>query len=120
MKSGGKPLVLEEEHKKLRAMALGNLRAPARFWQKLEAQKKVTASIPVNARKTLEDLMPGPRLPYRLVSRVSGLGSLGRYRVVALADWHGGKVAREAKALAPSACVWARVEPVPIRSSINP
>jgi hypothetical protein len=35
------------------------------------------------------------------------LGSLGRQRFVALADWHGGLVAREAKALAPSACLWA-------------
>jgi hypothetical protein len=108
IKSGGKPLVLEEENKKLRAMALGNLRAPARFWQKLGAQKEVTTSLPVNARKTLEDLMPGPRLPYRLVSRVSGLGSLGRYRVVGHSRFSRGKVAREAKALASSACVWAR------------
>ena len=51
--------------------------------------------------------MPVPRLPYRLVSRVSGLGSLGRYRAVAIGDWCGGRIAREAKALAPSACVWA-------------
>ena len=108
MKSGGRPLVLEEKHKKLRSMALGNLRAPVRFWQKLEAQKKLEGSITAKARTTLEDLMPEPRLPYRLVSRVSGLGSLGRYRVVAIGDCYGGKVAREAKALAPSACVWAR------------
>jgi hypothetical protein len=27
---------------------------------------------------------------------------------VAIGDWRGGKTAREAKALAPSACVWAR------------
>jgi hypothetical protein len=39
---------------------------------------------------------------------VAGLGSLGRERYVALADWCGGRVAREAKALLPSACVWAR------------
>ena len=108
MKSAGEPLVLEEEHGQLRAMALGNLRAPARFWQKLEAQKKLEGSVPADARKTLEDLMPEPGLPYRLLSRVSGLGSLGRYRVVAIGDWCGGKVAREAKALALSACVWAR------------
>ena len=42
--------------------------------------------------------------------RVAGLGSLGRERYVALAEWHGGSVAREAKALAPSACVWAERE----------
>jgi hypothetical protein len=32
---------------------------------------------------------------------------LGRERYVAIADWRGGKVAREAKALATSAYVWA-------------
>jgi hypothetical protein len=111
MKTGGRPLVLEEKHNKLRAMALGNLRAPARFWRKLEAQRKLKGSIPQNAKKTLKELMPEPRLPYRLVLRVSGLGSLGRYRVVAIGDWRGGKSAREAKALAPSACVWAGGRP---------
>jgi hypothetical protein len=30
-----------------------------------------------------------------------------RERYVAVAEWGGGSVAREAKALAPSACVWA-------------
>ena len=108
IKSAGKPLVLEEENKNLRAMALGNLREPARFWQKLDRQNKLEGSIPAMARKTLEQLMPELGLPYRLVSRVSGLGSLGRYRVVAIGDWCGAKIAREAKALAPSACVWAR------------
>jgi hypothetical protein len=38
---------------------------------------------------------------------IAGLGSLGRQRYVALAEWEGGFVAREAKALAPSACLWA-------------
>ncbi|HVH08673.1 MAG TPA: hypothetical protein VM736_02655, partial [Gemmatimonadales bacterium] len=35
------------------------------------------------------------------------LGSLGRQRFVALTTWRGGTVAREAKALAPSACAFA-------------
>jgi hypothetical protein len=35
------------------------------------------------------------------------LGSRGRERFTAIADWRGGKIAREAKALLPSACVWA-------------
>jgi hypothetical protein len=40
--------------------------------------------------------------------RVAGLGSLGHLRVLALASWRGGYVAREAKALTPSACIWAQ------------
>jgi hypothetical protein len=39
--------------------------------------------------------------------RQSGLGSLGRPRFTALAEWCGGKIAREAKALLPSAWLWA-------------
>jgi hypothetical protein len=39
---------------------------------------------------------------------MSGLGSLGHMRVVLLGRWHGCYVAREAKELTPSACVWAR------------
>jgi hypothetical protein len=41
------------------------------------------------------------------VHRIAGLGSLGRERYVAIALFEGAKIAREAKALAPSACVWA-------------
>ena len=36
-----------------------------------------------------------------------GMGSLGRPRFIALSMWRGGKVAREAKALVPSAWGWA-------------
>ena len=52
--------------------------------------------------------MPARRLPFRVVHRVAGLGSLGRERYVALAEYAGGKVAREAKSLTQSACVWAK------------
>ena len=43
----------------------------------------------------------------RFATRVAGLGSLGRPRFVALAAWSGGKIAREVKALIPSAWRWA-------------
>jgi hypothetical protein len=52
-------------------------------------------------------MMPERDLAYRIAHRIAGLGSLGRQRYVGIADWHGGSVAREAKALAPSACCWA-------------
>jgi hypothetical protein len=38
--------------------------------------------------------------------RQAGLGSLGRERFTAISEWRGGRIAREAKALLPSACVW--------------
>ena len=51
--------------------------------------------------------MPEKGLHWHVAHRVAGLGSLGRERYVAITEWRGGSVAREAKALAPSACVWA-------------
>jgi hypothetical protein len=53
----------------------------------------------------LEKWLPVPGLAYRVIHRIAGLGSLGRPRYVALAEWHGGQVAREAKALDVSACL---------------
>jgi hypothetical protein len=108
MEAGGKPFVLEEENKWLREAATGELRDPVHFWGKMSALPSVRGEVPKSARKALEELLPAPGLVYRVAHRVAGLGSLGRERYVALADWDGGRVAREAKALLPSACVWAK------------
>jgi hypothetical protein len=103
----GHPFVLEEEHRWLRQIALGELRDPALFWQKMDSLPRVKEKIPVSAKDALEHLLPERGLDYRVVSRVAGLGSLGRIRLVALAECNGGKVAREAKALVPSSIYWA-------------
>ncbi len=103
----GHPFVLEEEHRWLRQIVLGELRDPVIFWQKMEGLPRVRGEIPVSARDALEHLLPERGLDYRVVSRVAGLGSLGRIRLVALAECNGGKIAREAKALVPSSVNWA-------------
>ena len=108
LESGGKPFVLEENNRWLREAATGELRDPVHFWGKMNELPSVRGEVPKGARKALEDLLPAPGLIYRVAHRVAGLGSLGRERYVALADWSGGRVAREAKALLPSACVWAK------------
>lgn len=105
--AGGRPFVLAEQHKGLRAMALGELRDPVHFWAKMDSLPTIHSPLPDSAKEAIEALMPEPGLPQRIAHRVAGLGSLGRQRFVALADWRGGRVAREAKALVPSACVWA-------------
>jgi hypothetical protein len=51
--------------------------------------------------------MPQKGVGFRVAHRVAGVGSLGRERFVAIADWQGDRIAREAKALTSSACVWA-------------
>ena len=62
---------------------------------------------PESATKALRRLMPERGLKYRVVHRVAGLGSLGRQRYVALAQWRGGSIAREAKELTDSAWLFA-------------
>jgi hypothetical protein len=104
----GCPFVLGENHQWLRRIAEGELRDPVRFWQKMDALPTLKTEAPVSAIDALEHLMPAPGISYRLAHRTAGLGSLGHARYVALADWHGGRIAREAKALVPSSSHWAQ------------
>src|SRR5271156_1034587 len=103
MDDGGCPFVLEERHAWLRAIAESKLRDPVVFWKKMDANETAKGEIPESAIEALEHLLPAPGMSYRLVRRRAGLGSLGRNRLVAIADWNGGRVAREAKTLLPSA-----------------
>jgi len=112
LQMGGVPYVLAEEHDWLRHMVTGVLRDPTRFWEKLNSLPNVRGRVPKSARRAIERMMPEQGLDYRIVHRVAGLGSLGRERYVGIAACRGARVAREAKALAPSACVWASTEKV--------
>ena len=105
--TGGAPLVLEEHHPWLRSMVTGILRNPEQFWAKLDSLPTWKMPVPADATRAMESMLPAKRLNYRIVHRIAGMGSLGRERYVAIADYCGGKVAREAKVLAPSACLWA-------------
>lgn len=106
MEQGGRPFVLGEEHGWLRTIAESKLRDPVVFWQKMDGLPAVRGTVPESAREAVEHLLPERGMQYRLVKRIAGLGSLGRVRLVAIGDWKGGRVAREAKALAPSASHW--------------
>jgi hypothetical protein len=108
LKKGGRVFVLAEHHPVLRTMAVERLKQPELYWEKMLALKTLTGKIPSSAAKSLRRMMPDQRLKFRVVHRVAGLGSLGRLRFVALADWHGGTVAREAKELTTSAWLWAQ------------
>lgn len=103
----GSPLVLEERNDWLRKLAVNELREPVPFWAKMDAVPAFKGEIPLSAIDALEHLLPVRGLKYRVIHRVAGLGSLGRQRFVAIGDWNGGKIAREAKALVASACHWA-------------
>jgi len=110
LQSGGRPIVLAEEHPWLRSMMTGVLRDPVHFWEKMDSLAPWKGRVPKSARRAIERLLPEPGLQYHLAHRIAGLGSLGRERYVAIAMYRGARIAREAKALAPSACVWAAEE----------
>jgi hypothetical protein len=107
LEKGGHAFVLAEHHTALREMALYRLHDPETFWDKLESLPTVKTPVPAGALASLRRALPEGDVKVRIVHRVAGLGSLGRQRFVALAAWRGGRVAREAKALAPSACTLA-------------
>jgi hypothetical protein len=107
VESGGRPFALAEHHPSLREMAIHRLHKPEAYWAKLHALPETPDAPPDGARKAIERMMPERGLPWKISHRIAGLGSLGRERWVALAEWRGGSVAREVKALAPSACSWA-------------
>jgi Uncharacterized protein conserved in bacteria (DUF2252) len=113
LRQGGKPFILGENHVWLRNIAEGELRDPVVFWRKMDALPTLKEEAPASAIEAIEHLMPVTDLHYRLAHRVAGLGSLGHARYVAIADWCGARIAREAKALAPSACSWAEDEKGP-------
>jgi|EndMetStandDraft_8_1072994.scaffolds.fasta_scaffold13271_3 uncharacterized protein (DUF2252 family) len=100
-------IVLDRKYRWLRKLLVATAERRRDFWRKIEAEKPAKA--PPRYRKALQASMPKPGLVLRTARRTAGAGSLGRPRWVALADWNGGKVVREAKALLPSA--WHRAHP---------
>src|ERR1700674_1762151 len=82
--AGGKAFILAEDHRWLRLLALGKLRDPVQFWNKLEHLAPYTAKPPEDVRKLLESSLPSAREGYLLKRRIAGLGSLGHPRILAL------------------------------------
>jgi hypothetical protein len=108
LERGHRPVVLEERHAWLRRIALNELRDPSIYWGKMLTLPLARGTPPHGA---LRSMLPSGVDTYRVHSRVAGVGSLGRERFVAIAEWAGGFIAREAKAWLPSAARWAKVSP---------
>ncbi len=107
LRTGGEAVVLAERHRWLRDLAVARLKDQRPFWKHLRSLRAPPGRSPPRVGRLLRDALPEGTSDLRLVHRQAGLGSLGRMRLVALASWHGAMVAREAKALAPSAWLWA-------------
>jgi hypothetical protein len=105
--AGGRAFVLAEHHPSLRQMATARLHEPEAYWAKLHALQESSEDPPAGVQKAIDRMMPERGMKWKVAHRIAGLGSLGRERWVCMAEYNGGTVAREAKALAPSACLWA-------------
>jgi hypothetical protein len=113
MEEGGLPFILGERHIWLREIAESKLRDPEVFWAKIDRLPTVKGEIPESAREAIEHLLPERSIAYRLARRRAGMGSLGRVRLVAIAEWKGGRIAREGKALTASALQWLHPDRIP-------
>jgi Uncharacterized protein conserved in bacteria (DUF2252) len=111
---GGRPIVLAERRRWLREIATSELRDPTRYWR--EFGKLPTASGAVQLR-VLRAAMPGGARDVRICRRAAGAGSLGRPRFVAIGEWAGGFVAREAKAFLGSETAAVRLISATTRAS---
>lgn len=105
IKRGGQAFVLAEQHPVLRGLAQNQLRDPEKFWDKMNHWPKAS-SVPPGVKAILTRALPEQKLPYKILHRQAGLGSLGRRRFTLVAQWRGGYIAREAKELVPSAWHW--------------
>jgi hypothetical protein len=103
---GGSPIVLAEREQKLGKLGVDSFKPPPDFWSKLNRLPPARRPLAANVKRALEKTLPDSRMEYKVVRRQAGLGSLGQERFVAIGDWEGGFIAREAKAMMPSACVW--------------
>lgn len=106
LEKGGAPFALAEHHDWLRTIVTSELLDPAKYWRKFQTLDSVDGDPPSKVRDILDASLPQQCKDTRICRRVAGLGSLGRQRYVAIGMWNGGFVAREAKALLPSATAW--------------
>lgn len=109
LENGGSPFVLEEKHPELRDLAMADDRNPAEFWKTLTKLMDDPAAEPTDAaRLALLSDMPDQNLKPSIRFRPKvGMGSLGRPRYVALAQWAGSWIAREVKATIPPGTAFA-------------
>ena len=105
IKQGGKPFVLAEQNRFLRDIAVQELKDPEEFWKKMQNFDDAP-KVPKEVVAVFEARMPRVKPKYRIVLRQAGLGARGHLRFVAIYELYGGLIAREAKALVPSAANW--------------
>lgn len=110
LRQGGQPVVLAEREQKLGRLGVDSFKPPANFWKKLNRLPAIRQPLAKDLERALEKSLPDEGMEYKVARREAGLGSLGQERFVAIGNWQGGCVAREAKLTVPSACSWLNGE----------
>src|SRR5947208_9573864 len=101
-----RPTLLDEQERWMRPYVAVTDHERDKFWHEIDHLPDATP--PDAVKKAVESAgFPEGAGDIRYASRVAGGGSLGRPRYVAIAEWNGGRIFREAKALVPSAWNWA-------------
>jgi hypothetical protein len=91
----------------MRALVVCSDKDRVRFWKEVEEYPPAPHPLPDEVERGLQGDLPQGASIFRFATRRKGGGSLGRPRYVAVAQWRGGRIVREAKALVPSAWDWA-------------
>ena len=103
-----RPYVLDRVHPRMRARFIASEEDRAAFWRKMEKNASAArGDVPARFRAALDRALPEGAEAVRHWPRTAGVGSLGRPRWVASAEWRGGPVVREAKAAVPSGWAYA-------------
>ena len=76
LKAGGRPLVLEDKNAWFTSIALSRLDDPPSFWRTLESNAPLRHAEPATPKKMWKELFPGHNLPYRVIKRTAGTGSV--------------------------------------------
>lgn len=100
-------MVLAERETSLEKLGFDSMEFPDDFWETL-TDLPTAKRVPREATQAIQKMLPDRNLEYSIVQRKAGMGSLGQQRFVAIAQFDGGSIAREAKAMLPSACVWLK------------
>jgi hypothetical protein len=106
-----RPTLLDEQETWMRPLVACTDEDRRKFWGKVDAL--VTVVVPQDVASALARSLPAEASIERIAKRSVGGGSLGRPRYVAIADWRGGRILREAKALVASAWDWAHQKSEP-------
>jgi hypothetical protein len=102
-----RPIVLDHQFAWLRQQVVVPERDREEFWDKMNALSPSKKDPPRRYVDLLTDAMPDPKIKVKIRPRTAGAGSLGRPRWVAIGEWRGAPVVREAKAMVPSG--WTRL-----------